>query len=612
MSSLGSTSRKQQQYQVSHQRRQHGYTSSRVILACVAAAVLLSACGGGGGGGSDDPGDPPASAPAVTLEADIRQLRFDWDAVEDAIAYRLFFNPDGEAGFSQLGGNIGATNITVEVAAHRLDWDDAEFIVEACNRGGCRGSESIAVTDQMLDTIGYFKASNTDAGDSFGYSVALSANGATLAVGAYGEDSATTIIDGNPNNSAAGENSGAVYIFVRDGLEWEQQAYIKPSNTGAGDFFGTALALSDDGSTLVVGATDEDSSSAGGGGQNDDVENSGAVYVFSRADGDWSQDAVIKASNIDEDDNFGEVVALSGDGDTLAVSAYREASGDPGNPNNNARPSAGAVYLYSRTNQGWDFDRYLKAPNPDQDDVFGTSLALDSTGETLAVGAPGDDGSTNGMTDSGAVYVFVENNDEWQQQAYVRASNADQGDRFGGAVSLSDDGDMLAVGAAFEASDATGIDGDEADDSIDGAGAAYIFTREGNAWTQQTYFKASNTDWSDNFGAALALSGSGTALAVGAPFENGTSVGIGGDQTADPESDYGAVYFFAFADDEWSQQSYVKATNTSASDSFGAAVALSRNAAVMAVGASMEDGDATGVGGDSNQDAVNAGAVYLY
>src|SRR6185436_1345062 len=104
----------------------------------------------------------------------------------------------------------------------------------------------------------------------------------------------------------------------------------------------------------------------------------------------------------------------------------------------------------------------------------------------------------------------------WSQQAYVKASNTNGFDRFGAGLGLSADGSTLAVGAVGESSAATGIGGDERDNSRDSAGAAYVFSRSGTTWRQQAYVKASNPDELDNFGRDVSLSLDGMSLAVGA------------------------------------------------------------------------------------------------
>ena len=220
-----------------------------------------------------------------------------------------------------------------------------------------------------------------------------------------------------------------------------QRAYLKASRTGANDRFGMAVALSADGTTLAVGAPFEDTSET----------DSGAVYVFVRAGATWTQEAYLKASSPDADDQFGVRVALSADGSTLAVAAQFE--------------------------------------------------------DSAAAGVGGNQ-ADNAATDSGAAYVFARADATWTQQAYVKASSTDADDQFGASVALSADGSTLAVGAVLEDSAATGVDGDDADNSAGNSGAVYVFARTGTGatWTPQAYVKASNTDSYDQFGASVALS----------------------------------------------------------------------------------------------------------
>ena len=146
---------------------------------------------------------------------------------------------------------------------------------------------------------------------------------------------------------------------------------------------------------------------------------------------------------------------------------------------NNSAFDAGAVYVFVRSGSTWTQQAYLKASNTGINDQFGNSVAL--SGDTLAVGAYKEDSPATGVngdqaeccaSDAGAVYVFVRSGSTWTQQAYVKASNTDARDAFGTSVALS--GDTLAVGATGEASAATGINGDQADNSASVAGAAYV------------------------------------------------------------------------------------------------------------------------------------------
>ena len=158
----------------------------------------------------------------------------------------------------------------------------------------------------------------------FSRSGSLSADGSTLAVGALGEDSAATGIDGSQTSNAAAD-SGAVYLFRWTGTTWAQDAYVKASNTGPGDQFGYALALSADGTTLAVGAYGEDSAAVGVGGDQADnsVARSGATYVFRRAGSTWAQEAYLKGSLAQEYQSFGYSVALSADGASLCYRSAR-------------------------------------------------------------------------------------------------------------------------------------------------------------------------------------------------------------------------------------------------------------------------------------------------
>jgi hypothetical protein len=478
----------------------------------------------------------------------------------------------------------------------------------------------------VLEQAVYGKASNAEAYDYFGYSVALS--GDTLAVGAFHESSGATGV--NPANgqddNSVGE-SGAVYVFVRTGTTWAQQAYIKASNPGTNDRFGDSVALSGD--TLAVGAYHEASGAIGvnpANGQDDNsVGDSGAVYVFVRAGTTWTQQAYLKASNTGIDDEFGYSVALSGD--TLAVGANGEASGATGvNPPSgqadNSAFRAGATYLFVRTGITWTQQAYLKASNTGAGDEFGYSVAL--SGDTLAVGAPGEaSGATgvnpatgqadNSTTYAGAVYVFARTGTTWTQQAYLKASNTGTNDSFGHSVALS--GDTLAVGALGEASEATGVNppSGQADNSATEAGAVYVFVRTGTTWTQQAYLKASNTGASDAFGNSVALSGD--TLAVGAYGEAGGATGINpvNGQADNSARDAGAVYVFVRTGTTWTQQAYLKTSNTGTNDSFGYSVALSED--TLAVGAYGEASGATGVNppsGQADNSASYAGAVYVF
>ena len=472
--------------------------------------------------------------------------------------------------------------------------------------------------DPVLQQQAYLKASTTDGGDLFGNSVAI--DGDTVVVGAAREDSNATGVNGNQSDNSA-IDSGAAYVFVRDAAgNWSQQAYLKASNTGGGDLFGKLVAISGD--TIVIGASLEASNanSVNGDQMDNSASQAGAAYVFVRdGAGHWAQQAYLKSSNSDSGDFFGSSVAISGN--FVVVGATGEASsatGVNGNQADNSATFAGAAYVFVRSGSGtWSQQAYLKASNTGSFDIFGGSVAID--GDTVVIGAEredsiatGVDGDQNDNTaaDAGAAYVFVRGGaGNWTQDAYLKASNTNGGDLFGKSLAIS--GDTVVVGASLEASEATGVDGDQSDNSASQAGAAYVFARDaaGN-WTQQAYLKASTTEAGDLFGESLAAAGD--IVVVGARAEDSNASGVNGDQTSNAASSAGAAYVFVRdGTGAWAQQSYLKASNTDAGDEFGTAVAIAGN--TVLVSARFEDSNATNVDGDqSDNSASAAGAVYVF
>ncbi|MBK8170953.1 MAG: hypothetical protein IPK60_11505 [Sandaracinaceae bacterium] len=476
----------------------------------------------------------------------------------------------------------------------------------------------------MIGQQAYVKASNPDSNDIFGYRVALSSDGSTLAVAALAEDGNSPGVNGAQNNSSS--DAGAVYVYARTGAAWVQQAYIKPSNPDVNDGFGTSLALSSDGTTLAVGATQEDAFTTGiNGMQNNIGSQTGAVYVFTRAGSTWSQQAYVKASNTGSDNFFGSDVSLSSDGSTLAVGARWEessATGVGGDQSDNSASFAGAVYVFTRAGTVWTQQAYVKASNTAASDGFGYTVALSLDGNTLAVAANGEDSNATGIngdqtnnasTDAGAVYLFVRAAGVWSQQAYIKASNSGASDLFGSALALSTDGNTLAVGAVYEDSNATGIGGNQASNAAGNAGAVYVFTRSATTWTQQAYVKPANTDAADEFGLALSLAADGNSLVVGSHNEDSAATGLGGDATSNAASNAGGIYVFKRVGMTWAQNNYIKASNTDAADEFGWSVAVSGDASTIAVGATGEDSNASGVNGSQSDNSLLAsGAAYVF
>ena len=516
-------------------------------------------------------------------------------------------------------------------------WGDVQAQEEA--EGPGTGGEA----DNVLRQSAYIKASNTGFGDEFGGggtllgdAVALSADGTTLAIGAPYESGGSSGIDGDQGDDSV-YGAGAVYVFVSDGSEWRQQAYVKAANPGLTDNFGYMIALSGDGNTMAVSAPFEASAATGIDGDQDDdsIPQAGAVYVFSRSGESWLQQAYIKASNTGEagigdelpdGDQFGFSLALSADGNTLAVGAISEdsaAAGVGADQSDNSALSAGAVYVFSRDGTTWAQQAYVKTSNAGGGDLFGYSVSLSADGSVLAAAAYDEDGSlagTNEVQDdevfgTGALYVFSRNGSEWTQQAYLKPSNSERNDSFGVAVAISADGNTVVGAAVDEDGMTTGVNSAPQPDmeSALSTGAVYLYTREGIAWSEQAYIKASNTGPNDTFGTRLDLSDDGGTLAVGAQLEDSVGQGIDAVQGDDSAQESGAVYLFTRDGSSWSQSAYVKGSNTEAFDEFGSAIALNGDGTLMALGARGEDSGAMGLNGaQDDNSSFESGAVYVF
>jgi len=515
-----------------------------LLVAC------LSGCfgsGGGGGGGSNN-GVPDTNADLFDLSLSAgpldqvfqaNQLRY--TATVGFLAASTTVTPTTDAASATVTVNGVVVVSGTASGLIALDEGPNEISVTVTAEDGITTKiYTIGVTRELADEFAqqaYLNAFNAEDNDQFGFSISLSDD--TLAVGAVGKNS-------DINNDI---DIGAVYVFTRDidGL-WSQQAYLKASNAEDNDQFGFSVALSGD--TLAVGAVGKNSI--------DNIKpDIGAVYVFTRdIDGNWTQQALLRASNAEVNDQFGFSISLSND--TLAVGAVGKDI------------DAGAVYVFTRDNAGdWRQQDFISAFNAEDNDQFGFSISLSS--DTLAVGAVGKNSGVNNDIDVGAVYVFIRENDGvWRQQDFISASNAEDNDQFGFSISLSSD--TLAVGAVGK--------------NID-AGAVYVFTRDNvGDWRQQDFIRAFNAEAGDLFGGAVALAGD--TLAVGA---------VGKNSIDNIKPDIGAVYVFIRDNEgEWGQQDFIRASNAEDNDQFGFPVSLSGD--TLAVGAVGKN--------------IDAGAVYVF
>lgn len=456
----------------------------------------------------------------------------------------------------------------------------------------------------------YLKAASPQELSGFGGGLAISADGNTLAVAAVLDSSCARGIDGDPTGKGCGF-SGAVFVFRRTGDSWLQQAYLKASNTGESDLFGTSLAISADGSSLFVGAPSEASCSAD---QSDNgCRNAGAVYAFERdASAEWKQTAYLKAQTPSTASDFGASLAVSDDGQTLAVGAPRTQHC----PTVDTCVDAGAVHVLEA--DGATFRQSLLRPtNPEAGDQFGAALSLGSTGSTLAVGAPDDNNCTSrdgepgdsDCTDAGAAYVFDHVGGAWTNREFVKAPTVLAGAHFGAAVALNGHNDVLVVSAPNEPGCPDALPGER---QCDGGGAAYVYRRAGSWWSIPTRVRASNRATPAKFGEALRLNHAGDTLVIAAPGDRGCGRFPDANGANQECERAGAAYLFAMDDEQaWTQRAYLKATNTARA--FGSGITMSAGGETIVVGAEDENGCAAGVGGDPDDVGCPfTGAAYVF
>ncbi len=533
---------------------------SIVAMACVAVlgAVVVRAAQA-----------PVSTGGAQTAAGTIRQLAYLKASNADATDHFACGGVlDGHAGY---GLAVSGDGNTMAVAAPH----------ESSNAKGINGNQKDnslygagAVYVYVRNPAGkwtqqaYVKPSNPHMGAEFGHAVVLSADGNTLAVSAFWEASSAKGINGNEHDESIPQ-AGAVYVFTREGVRWTQQAYVKASNTGEagtadtfgdGDQFGVSLTISDDGNTMAVTSLTEDSGATGiNGNQNDNSVNSaGAVYVFTRTGTSWAQQAYVKPHNPGGGDMFGYSVSLSANGDTLAAGSYDEDGSSRGidGDDDNQRNGAGAVYVFTRNNGVWAQQSYIHPHNVEAGDSFGVNVALSDDGNTLLAGSLDEDCLSTGVNppgcdndrlldvSTGAAYVFVRSGGVWSQQAFFKASNTGNNDWFGSRLALSGDGNTAVMGASLEDGNAKGINGPQDNNSANEAGAAYLFTRTGTAWTQQAFIKSEQNEAFDEFGGSVAISRDGKTLVISAHGEDGNARTINGNQRDNKRNESGAAYVF--------------------------------------------------------------------
>lgn len=382
-----------------------------------------------------------------------------------------------------------------------------------------------AIESRLLEA-----GNDAHSGQNFG--VTLAFDGEWLAVGAN-----TATVDGRASQ-------GAVYIFRRVGDRFQVMQRLVQSDGQAGDLFGSALALHN--GRLIIGAPGTDLGVDA---------NRGRVLDFALQNGTFVESSRVTAASTDADDRFGSALAF--DGQVLVVGAPSASVGGTSN--------VGVAFAFRVSAGAFLGPQRLEPSSRVNGDSFGLSVAL--SGNTVAVGAPLAD--AGGLTDCGAVSVFVDSGGAFSLQQTLQMSGRDQQDWFGWSVALHED--RLYVGAPFD--DWATID----------RGSVQPFTRSGAVWIGGALIQAPDGATSDLFGYVVRTDGSN--LVIGARADQVTL----GSQ--------GSAYHYRI-NPSFAYQGKVVDPDPGSNDYFGNTLALS--AGLMAVSSRLDD-----VGGVADTGSVS-------
>ena len=366
-------------------------------------------------------------------------------------------------------------------------------------------------------------AGDAAADDNFSTSVSISGNYAIV---------------GAPGNDDDGDRSGSAYIFALDGGIWAQQAKLIAKDGEGGDFYGRSVSI--DGDWAIVSS------------HHDDVW-SGSAYIYQRDGNLWKEQGKINARDGEANDSFGFSVDISGD---TAIAGMPQ--------DNDKGEDSGSVYVYVRVKDKWVEQQKFTPRDVDAGDIFGSAVSID--GDYAIIGSLWDDDKGNR---SGSAYIYKRIRTVWTQEAKLVASDGARNAEFGFSVHIS--GKYAIVGAYAHNS---------------GTGAAYVFVRNGEKWTEEAKLTASDGQAKDDFGISVSINGTtgNVAALVGSYRHDGKG------------NNSGAVYSFLRKGGAWIERAKVTASDVEAGDRFGVSVSLGVNHAIT--GSSLKNG--------------GTGAAYIY
>lgn len=345
--------------------------------------------------------------------------------------------------------------------------------------------------------------------DRFGHSVAISGNYA--------------VVGAKMDNIGSNLNNGSAYVFHRQGDDWVEVKKLTASDGLANDEFGTSVDI--DGDTIIVGSVFND---------NLPTLNPGAAYIFVRNGNDWIEQDKLMASDGIDNDNFGNSVAI--DGNTAIIGANFDESG--------IHISQGAAYVFTRSGSNWTEQDKLIASDGGGGDNFGWSVGID--GNSAIVSAYADD--VNEISNRGSAYVFTRSGNDWTEQDKLIASDGLANDTFGYDVDI--EGDTAVIGAESDTTNTTATK----------QGSAYIFTRNGDVWTEKKKLTASDGGASEHLGRSVAISEH--TVVVGAYKARGGASQI----------QIGAAYVYKRSNGNWAETRKLEVSDGVGNDFFGGSV----------------------------------------
>jgi len=392
-------------------------------------------------------------------------------------------------------------------------------------------------------------AAGVVAGDSFGSDVAMSHDGSRMVVGA------------SSDSTPLGSRTGTARILRRAGSVWSEEAELRAGDAFPSDGLGVAVAITADGSRVIVGAKDDDLGF---------IYEAGTARIFVRSGTTWTEEATLSAAGFGSGDQLGNAVAISADGTRALVGANLD--------DTTFGINAGSARVFVRSGTTWTEEATFLPATGTNNDQFGTAVALSSDGSRAFVGAPLAD--TAGGTDAGLVRVFVRTGTSWAPEATLLAPDGAANDALGTSVSISTDGSRALIGAPRDTTTVGHL-----------RGSARVFLRAGSSWAQEGTLLAADGRESDYFGVAVGLSADGSRAIVGADRDD-TTAGVDG----------GSARGFVRMGTSWAEGATLISASSVAGDFFGGAVAIAGDGSRAAVGTPQDD-----TAGD-----VDAGSVTVF